>query len=145
MKIQIIHDPNIKEPEITVTYGYLDSELEELLATISLADNRMAGVKNEETHFVNLSEIIYFDTVDNRVFFYTAKDTYETKARLYQIEEKLTNTPFARVSKSTIVNLRKVRCLTPEKYSKLCVTLQNGEKLIVSRQYLNTIKERLGV
>lgn len=145
MKIQIIHDPNIKDPEITVTYGYLDSKLEELLATISLADNRMAGVKNEETHFVNLSDIIYFDTVDNRVFFYTAKDTFETKARLYQIEEKLTNTPFARVSKSTIVNLRKVRCLSPVKYSKLCITLQNGEKLIVSRQYLNTIKERLGV
>ncbi len=145
MKITITHDPNVKESEITVTYGYLDSELEELLSTISLADNRMAGVKNEETHFVNLSDIIYFDTVDNRVFFYTAKDTYETKTRIYQIEEKLTNTPFARVSKSTIVNLRKVRCLAPEKYSKLCITLQNGEKLIVSRQYLNTIKERLGV
>lgn len=145
MKITITHDPNVKEPEITVTYGYLDSELEELLSTISLADNRMAGVKNGETHFVNLSDIFYFDTVDSRVFFYTAKDMYETKARIYQIEEKLTNTPFARVSKSTIVNLRRVRCITPEMYSKLCITLQNGEKLIVSRQYLNTIKERLGV
>ena len=145
MKITINHDPNVTEPEIAVTYGYLDSELEELLATISLADNRMAGIKNEETHFVNLSDIYYFDTVDNRVFFYTAKETYETKMRLYQIEEKLQHTPFARVSKSTVVNLRRVRCITSEKYSKLCMTLSNGEQLIVSRQYLNTIKERLGV
>ena len=79
------------------------------------------------------------------MFLYTAKDTFETKARIYQLEEKLSGTPFARVSKSAIVNLKKVRSITPEKHSKLIMTLLNGEKLMVSRQYLNTIKERLGV
>lgn len=145
MKININHDPNISEAEITVTYGYLDKELEDIIAYISLADNRIAGVLNNETHFIRLSDILYFETVDRKVFFYTADKTFETKMRIYQIEERLLNTPFSRVSKSTIVNLKKVMCINSQSYSRLCATLVNGEKIIVSRQYLNTIKEKLGV
>ena len=43
MKINIIHDKNISEPEITVKYGYLSKEIEDILAYVSLADNTMAG------------------------------------------------------------------------------------------------------
>jgi len=145
MKITIMHDPNITEPEITVKYGYLDNELEDVLTYISLADNRMAGNLNGETHFIRIADILYFETVDRRVFFYTSDRTFETKMKIYQIEEKLLNTPFSRVSKSAIVNLKKVKCINSESYSRLCATLVNGEKVIVSRQYLNTIKEKLGV
>ncbi len=145
MKINIQHDPNITEAEITVKYGYLDEELEDILAYISLADNRMAGNLNGETYFIRLADILYFETVDRKVFFYTADNTYETKMKIYKIEEKLLNTPFSRISKSSIANLKKVKCINSESYSRLCATLINGEKVIVSRQYLNTIKEKLGV
>ncbi len=145
MKINIMHDPNIIEPEITVKYGYLDNELEDVISYISLADNRMAGNLNGETHFVRISDILYFETVDRKVFFYTTDKTFETKMKIYQIEEKLKNTPFLRISKSVIANLKKVKCINSESYSRLCATLVNGEKVMVSRQYLNTIKEKLGV
>ena len=145
MKLIINHDPNIKEPEIVVSYGYLDSELEDILAYLSLVDNRMAGYLDGETNFVKLSDILYFETVDRKCFFYTADKCFETKMKISEIEEKLLNTPFSRISKSTLVNLRKVRSINTEKYSKLCATLSNGEKVIVSRQYLNSIKEKLGV
>ena len=145
MKINIIHDSNITEPEIIVKYGYLDNELEDILSYISLADNHMAGTLNGETHFIRLSDILYFETVDRKIFFYTSDNTYETKIKIYKIEEKLANTPFSRISKSTIVNLKKVECITSESHSRLRATLLNGEKVIVSRQYLNTIKEKLGV
>ena len=145
MKLIIKHDPNIEEAEITVNYGYLDSELEDILAYLSLADNRMAGYCNGETHFIKLSDILYFETIDRKCFFYTADNSFETKMRIGEIEEKLSSTPFSRISKSALVNLRKVRSINAEKHSRLCATLSNGEKVIVSRQYLNTIKERLGV
>ncbi len=145
MKINIIHDPSIAEPEITVKYGYLSKELEEMLAYVSLADNTISGAIDGETYFIKMADILYFETVDRKVFFYTADKTYETKTKIYRIEEKLSNTPFARISKSVIVNLRKVKSINPEKHSRLCATLINGEKLIVSRQYLSVIKEKLGV
>ncbi len=145
MKIIIEHDSNIQETEITIKYNYLDEELEDILAYINLADNRMAGKANNATHFIKLSDILYFETVDRKVFFYTSTNTFETKTKIYQIEEKLANTPFARVSKSVIVNLRKVKSIASESHSRLCATLVNGEKIIVSRQYLNSIKDKLGV
>lgn len=145
MKINIIHDPSIAEPEITVKYGYLSKELEDMLAYLSLADNTMAGNFDGETYFIKMADILYFETVDRKVFFYTADKTFETKAKIYQIEEKLSNAPFARISKSMIVNLRKVKSIYPEKHSKLRAKLTNGEELLVSRQYLNTIKDKLGV
>lgn len=145
MKINIIHDQSISEPEITVKYGYLSQEIEDILAYVSLADNTMAGTVGGETYFIKMADILYFETVDRKVFFYTADKTFETKTKIYRIEEKLANTPFARISKSVIVNLRKVKSINPEKHSKLCATLSNGEKLMVSRQYLSVIKDKLGV
>lgn len=145
MKLNIKHDPNISETEITVNYGFLDEELEEILAFLSLADNRMTGSLNGETHFVRLSDILYFESVDRRCFFYTANKAFETKIKMYELEAKLAHTPFSRISKSVIVNLKMVKSISNEKYSRLCATLVNGEKVIVSRQYLNCVREKLGV
>ncbi|MBQ4599567.1 MAG: LytTR family transcriptional regulator DNA-binding domain-containing protein [Clostridia bacterium] len=92
-----------------------------------------------------MSEILYFETVDRKVFFYTADSIYETVTKIYQLEEKLENTPFARISKTSVANLKKIRSIKPEANSRLCATLVSGEKLIVSRQYLSVIKQKLGV
>ena len=145
MKITIQQDENVAEAEITVVCRRLDSKLEEILSYISLIDNTVTGTKNGETFFIPLSEILYFETVDRKVFFYTADSIYETVTKIYQLEEKLENTPFARISKTAIANLKKIRSIKPEANSRLCATLVNGEKVIVSRQYLSVIKQKLGV
>ena len=144
MKISIKQDSSITEAEITVRCGNFDRGLEELVSYIALYENTVSGLKNGETFFIPLTEVLYFETVDRKVFFYTSDDAYETVTKLYQLEEKLENTPFTRISKSFIANLKKIRSIKPEKNSRLCVTLVNGEKLIVSRQYINVIKEKLG-
>lgn len=83
--------------------------------------------------------------MDKRIFFYTEDGVFESSAKLYRLEEKLENTLFSRISKSVIANLRKVRSIKPEENSRLLATLSNGEKLIVSRQYVLDIKKKLGV
>lgn len=145
MKISVQCNPNIKETEVTVICQSLNQDIKEMLSYIALMDNTISGIRGEETFFIPLSDILYFETVDRKVFIYTATDTFETAAKMYQLEEKLINTPFVRISKSLIANLKKVYSIKPEKNSRMCITLSNGEKLIVSRQYLNDIKEKLGV
>lgn len=145
MKINIIEDPNIAEPEITVRCPAMTGELREIVAALSLVGNTIAGIAGDETHFVSLGDLLYFESVDDRVFFYTADGTFETPAKLYRIEEKLAQTSFVRISKSTIVNLRKVTRMRREPNSRLLVTLTTGEVLVVSRQYMPGIKEKLGV
>jgi DNA-binding LytR/AlgR family response regulator len=97
------------------------------------------------SEFIPLKEILYFESVDNKVFFYTDGETYETTVKLYQLEEKLQNSKFARISKSVLANLNRFHSIKPEKNSRLTATLMNGEKLVVSRQYIGEIKKKLGV
>lgn len=145
MKITVRQDENAAEIEITVTCPRMTAEIADILAQISLIGNTVTGTKDGETCFVPLSEILYFEAVEDRVFFYTDAAVYETVSRLYQLEEKLTDTPFARISKSTIANLRRMRSITSQPHSRLCATMANGERLIVSRQYMNSVKQKLGV
>lgn len=145
MKITVRQDESAAEVEIIVACPRITNEIAEILAQISLIGNTVTGIKNGETCFVPLSEILYFESVDEKIFFYTDNAVYETASRLYQLEEKLADTPFARISKSTIANLRKMRSITSQPHSRLCAMMANGERLIVSRQYMNSIKEKLGV
>ncbi len=145
LKIIIKQDANVSETEITVVCRQMDAQLEEILATVSLIDNTVTGRCGDETCFIPLKEILYFESVENKVFFYTDGETYEMSAKLYQLEEKLQNSKFARISKSVIANLNKFRSIRPEKNSRLTATLVNGERLVVSRQYIGEIKTKLGV
>ena len=145
MKIFIEHDDGITEPEITIKCNAVDSNLDRLISSIRLFANTIGGKKDNATYFINLSDILYFETTDSKMFFYTSDDVYETNLRLYEVEERFSNTSFVRVSKSFIVNLRKVASIQTETNGRLVAQLANKEKIIISRQYVAAIREKLGV
>ncbi len=145
MKINIIEDETVQDTEITIRCRRMNNELEQIISRISLTHNTVAGVVNGETFFIPLNEIFYFESVEGKTFIYCENNEYESPLRLYRIEEDLTGECFSRISKSVIVNLRKVKSIKPEEHSRLVATLVNGEKLLVSRQYVKEIKKVLGV
>ena len=65
--------------------------------------------------------------------------------KLYEIEEWLSGGSFFRNSKSQVVNLKKIKSLCPEFGGRIEAVLENGEILMVSRQYSKSLKERLGL
>jgi DNA-binding LytR/AlgR family response regulator len=145
LKITIHEDPNAKEIEISIVCAEMTAELEEIIANIGLVGHTFAGKKDGETFFIPMKDIYFFESVDGKIFFYTEKETYEAAARLYKIEESLQNSKFARISKTAIANLSKMRSIKPAENSRLMATLLNGEKILVSRQYVSEIKQKLGV
>ena len=70
---------------------------------------------------------------------------YETPLRLYELEERLAPRDFVRASKSAVVNFSRVQSIRPDLGGRLQLTLENGERLGVSRQYAPAIKEKLGL
>ncbi len=145
MKINIKVDGTVNETEITILCRQVDNELDAVISSLGLINNTVPGRQGDETFFIPISEIYYFETIDNKTFFYTRDHTYETAARLYQLEEKLTDSPFVRISKSSLMNLQKVKSIKSEENSRLIATLSSGDKLVVSRQYIQLIKLKLGV
>ena len=89
--------------------------------------------------------MLYFESVDDTVFAYTKDEVYETKSKLYQLENDLPADVFFRANKAVIVNLNKIDSLAPVFGGRFEAVLENGYKVIISRNYLSTLKELLGL
>lgn len=145
MKITVQTDAEVLDTEIKVVCPHMTPEIERMLSMLHMFNKQLTGHKDGETHLVEAADVLYIDTTDKRTFLYTEKEVYETNLRLYELEERLVQADFFRANKSCIINFRHISSLKAELNRRLLVTMSNGEKLIVSRQYAEYVKERLGV
>ena len=140
MKITIDYDSSIIETEIHIKCASMNEQIESFISELCLNDSKMVGYIDDEAFFIPLSEILYFEAVDSKIFFYTKENFYRCKSTLVVLEENL-----SRISKTAIANLKKLISIKKADNSKLLATLVNGEKIIVSRKYVDEIKRKLGV
>lgn len=145
MKITINIDDKIQETEIQINCNQLTYEIENLIATLRILNQQVLVSKENENFLLDVNEISYIEAVDRKTFVYTEADIYESKLKLYEMEEKLCQSGFIRISKSCLVRLKYVKSIRNDIERKLRLTMKNGEQIIVSRQYAEEIKKRLGV
>lgn len=145
MKITIQELPEGEEDEIIIRCRIVDEQLLKLIYGIRAGQEKLTVTKDNKLFQIQLSQIFYFEAVDNRVFAYLEKDVCETRLKLYELEQRFAGTDFFRASKSTIINLAKVKNFSPAFNGRFEVCMKNGERLIVSRQYVPVLKAKLGV
>ncbi len=138
-------DGAFQETEILIRSPRLTPELEQILAALHLLEQKITVTAGEETTVLDASEIVYAESVDRKTFVYTAGDCLETRLRLYELEELLEPCGFLRISKSVLVQVQRIRSLRAELDRRLRLTLETGEQIIVSRQYADALKQKLGV
>jgi len=144
MKITIEAPKPGEEDEIIVRCTDLDERVLKLIQALRTED-KITGYIDDKIVKLSLKEIYYFEAVDNKVFSYTAKETYEVHKKLYEIEQAFEHTDFLRISKSVIVNVAKIAYVKPIFNGRFEAKLKNGEKVIVSRQYVLDLKKKLGI
>ena len=145
MKITIEDLPDGGEDEIIIRCKQVDEHLLKLVYALKAGQEKLTVTRGTDILQVMPKEVFYFEAVDNKVFLYLEKDVCETKQKLYELEERFRGTDFVRVSKSVILNLSKVKSLSPAFNGRFEATMKNGEKLIVSRAYVPVLKEKLGL
>lgn len=145
MKVTVEERPGLDQPEVIVRCPRLDEKTARLIELLRLSDARLTGEKDGETCILDGAEVLYIDTVDRGTFLYTAEGVYQTRLRLYELEEQLAGRDFVRVGKSAIVNFAQVRSLRPDFGGRLRLTLSNGEVVVANRQYVPAIKAKLGL
>jgi DNA-binding LytR/AlgR family response regulator len=89
--------------------------------------------------------VYYFEAVDGRVFLYAEKEVYETSLRLYEIEARFEETDFFRASKSVVANLAKIASVQAVFNGRFEASMKNGERIVISRQYVPVLKKKLGL
>lgn len=145
MKISINTDPAAEEVVFSITCPQLTPEIEKLISMIRMMNMQITGIKDGEVHLLDTADILYIDTADKKTFIYTKDSVYETNLHLYELEEQLIQSGFFRANKSSIINFKYISTLRTDIDRKIRVTLENGEQLIISRQYSDYIKRKLGV
>lgn len=144
MDIQIIEQ--IKgRLQVVIKCRQIDDEIMRLKYHIEMFDQKLQVKKDNEWCFVNLLDVLYFESVDNRTFLYTEDDVMEIKQRLYELEMILSGKDFIRISKSQIININRVKSLKPEINRTILATMCNGEQLYISRKYVPAIRSLLSI
>jgi len=129
MKITINENESYHETEIIINCRQTDEQILRICAGLRMHDKKVTGLLNEHTHILNANDILYADTVDRKTFLYTAKETYETPLKLYELEEQLIGEDFIRITKSCVLNFSKVKSLRGDFGGRMICTLQNNEKV----------------
>lgn len=118
----------------------ITKEIDEIKNYVLSKDASLTGTLDERIYRFNLDDVFYFEAVGEHVFAYTRQNVYELKTRLYELENSYQERQFLRCSKSVVVNLMKIESLSPALNGRFTAHLKNNEKVIVSRQYVATLK-----
>ena len=145
MKIIVEEDPTLETLEVTFRAPRIDAEVIDAVSRLRLHDRKLVGEADGATHIVPARDVLYFESVDKKTFFYTADGVFETPMRLYEIEDKLGECGFVRTGKSAVVNLKEVASLQSDVGGRIVASLSNGERIVISRAYASEVKRTIGL
>ena len=145
MKINLDIDGKYDDTEVIIRAPHLNNDIERMVAMMRMIDMQIAVRRDNETYLLETDKILYVEAVDRKTFVYTNADTYESELKLYELEQQLVERDFLRISKQSLVNLRKIKSLKTDVNRKIRITLQNGEQIVVSRMYSDELRRKLGL
>ena len=148
MKLNINIDVGAKEPEILITTAHMTEDVNRVVEFVSRLDDSptvLSGIRDDKVELLDYDAIIRIYAEEGKVFARTERGLYQIRLRLYEVEERMDNGKFVRISNSEIVNLKKVKSLDLSFVGTICMELSNGEVSFVSRRYVSKIKKVLGL
>ncbi len=143
MEIKIFKVGKEKPEEMEIRCHEVTEEVREIVAFVKTRQGRLTGLQEGRQFEVPVTDVCYVEAVDNKVFLYTQKQVYETRQKLYELEELLREKYFLRVSKSMLLNLMKVQSVKPAMNGRMLAVLRGGEEIMITRKYVSELKRAL--
>ena len=144
MKLNLFVSRDIEEPHADIHTNELTDNVSKAINILESEDQSemLAVRKGSDITLLELKDIFMFRVEEKQVKVYTENKEYVIKKPLYQVEENL-STDFVRISKTTIVNLKKIERVAPSLKGMMFIQLKNGLKDNISRKYLSDFKNAL--
>ncbi len=146
MKVRIEISENINSEEVIIRCQEVDERVQKIYDTvmdISKGSAYLMLYHGNTEYYIPQDKILFFETSQNCINGHTADKVYETRYRLYELEDLLPGN-FMRVSKSTIVNLNHIYSISRNLTSSSEIQFLNTHKRVfVSRHYYKSLKTRL--
>lgn len=148
MKIQLTINQALEETEVHILAKEYNEQIEKLMKQLQASQTTQAtvldGYLQQEIHLLKITDIYSIYAEESRVFLQTDEQEYESKRKLYELEELLSK-DFVRVNKSTLVNVHKISSIQMGKIGTTQLLLENDVAIHVSRKYLKELKLHLGI
>lgn len=143
MKLTINQNKDLTESEIIINCSYVNKPLQKIIDYITQLTVSLEGELDGKIYQLPIDKIYYMESVDGKTYLYDKSNSFLCRQTLQTLEDELKNTPFARVSKTCLLNTTYLRCVEPYPNHRLKAELSNNEQIIISRNYINNLKEKL--
>ena len=148
MKVQLFVSKDYEEPYAEIYTDALTDNIQKAMHLLEEevdddVENTILAVKNGQDIIpLDFEDIFMVRVEEKQTKVYNDKNEFVIKKPLYKIEDSL-DSNFVRISKSTIVNLRKIERVAPSFSGMMFIELKNGLKDNISRKYLSDFKQAL--
>ncbi len=142
MKINQYHNQKLSEDYIDLYFRQETDEIKDLLQYVNsrgIINGRIDGGQRR----VLPQEIYYIETVDKRTFLYLDKEVIQVEHSLQELEALLGSGGIVRINKSVLVNIFHILKVNADINMRLCLVMENSEKLVVNRTYKKSFMKYL--
>lgn len=131
------------EERVVIRYKNLTPTLNKIITVLNGDDNRLRGKTDEGEVFFTPDEILYLESVDDKVFAYTGDKVIRIEGSLSTFMNEQEDESFFRCSKSMVINVGRVSALKSLSSNRIDATMESGEHIIISRRYASDFRRLL--
>ena len=125
----------------------LEERLSALLSGLQPAQrvsDRIAVKTANRILLLRIGDIDWIEAADNYVKLHVGKDAHLHRETLSNLEERLDPAKFIRISRSTMVNVERIKELQPMFHGEYVVILKDGAQLSLSRSHRDKLQVLFG-
>lgn len=100
MKITVNVDEKLDDTEIKISCRQVTPDVENMVAMLQMMNQQLAVTKENENYLLAVSKILYIEALERKTFVYADENVYESKLKLYEMEEKLCHSGFLQMFSS---------------------------------------------
>ena len=145
MDIKTVINSRYSEIELHICSSEMNDEVRNISGELHmLYDRSLAGMDERgNRRMLRPGEISSFYSEGQKVIALAEKERYTIQSTLHELEAELAKSHFIRISRSEIVNIRKIRELDMSVTGTIRILMKNGYETYVSRRNVSKLKERL--
>lgn len=143
LKLTVKQDSSLSEAEVIVRYPEMVPSLDRLIRYIQQYTYTFQVKLENSVCFISADDVFYIDSADGKSFLYTKDRVCGLGSSLTELEADLESAGFVRISKNCILNMSFLESVSPIWNHRLMAVLSNGEKLVVTRHYIEKLKEKI--
>ena len=146
MKITVELDENCIEEEVVIKCKAMNdsvNEIQRAITEIVSQESKITLYRDRTEYYIPIKDILFFESDGYIICAHTVENTFITKNKLYELE-KMLPWYFTRISKSAILNIKKVYAITKNITSSSAVEFYGTTKNVyVSRGFYKSLMSKM--